>query len=143
MLYAPHVLLLSGSNYLGYLMKRGEIRMPNNTSTSRSQALLQLITEAKQAAKKERRSETRIPFFRPVSIAMKGHCYTAFSREISESAIGLLHSMELPLDDVEISVSMKSGQRCNLLTRIEWCESCGEGWYISGGEFVDVGSTRA
>jgi hypothetical protein len=117
--------------------------MSNNTSTSQSQTLLQLITEAKQAAKKERRSDTRIPFFRPVSIAMKGHRYTAFSREISESSIGLLHSMELPLGEVEISVSTRSGHRCNLLTRIGWCESCGEGWYISGGEFVDVGGTRA
>ena len=124
-------------------MKHGEILMPNNTSTSPSQVLLQLINEAKQASQKERRSETRIPYFRPVSILMNGHRYSAFSREISEFAIGLLHITDLPLGEVEISVSTRSGHQCNLLARIAWCESCGEGWYISGGEIVGIGGAHA
>lgn len=117
--------------------------MSINTSTNQNPLLNQLITEAKQAATKERRLEERIPYFRPVSIAVNGHNYTAFSREISSSAIGLLHIMELPLDVVEVSISTESGHRGALPVRIRWCESCGEGWYISGGEFVDIGGARA
>ena len=28
-----------------------------------------------------------------------------------------------------------------LRTQIIWCEDCGEGWYISGGRFLDVTET--
>jgi len=116
--------------------------MSINASTSQNQILNQLITEAKQAATKERRSEERIPYFHAVSIAVNGRCYTAFSREISSSAIGLLHNMELPLGEAKVSISTRSGIQANLLIRMRWCESCGEGWYISGGEFVGIGGDR-
>ena len=128
---------------VGRSLQHGEIPIRINTATSQSQIIGQLVTEATQAANKDRRSEPRIPFFRPVSIAVNGHCYTAFSREISCTSIGLLHSMDLPLNEIEISVPIETGQSATLLVRIERCESCGEGWYISGGKFVAIGGTGA
>ena len=106
--------------------------MPINTAASQSQIVCQLMTEAKQAARNERRSAARIPFFCPVSIMLDGRCYAAFSREISATAIGLMHYMELPLGEVEISISTESGNSGSLLARIARCESRGNGWYISG-----------
>lgn len=54
-------------------------------------AIRQLILEAGNSAKRDRRSDVRFPFFRPVSITLiEGHRYSAFSREISASSIGLM-----------------------------------------------------
>jgi hypothetical protein len=68
-----------------------------------------------------------------VSVRVNGQSLSAFTREISVSSIGLLHNMELPLKEVEIIVA---GKQQVLRACIERCESCGEGWYLSGGTFV-------
>jgi hypothetical protein len=92
---------------------------------------------------KDRRSEARFPFMRSVSIQMDGNCYSAFTRESSASAIGLLHNIELPLGEVEIVVAIKTGQKNSLSVRIEQCEPCGDGWYISGGPLIGLSATGA
>jgi hypothetical protein len=61
------------------------------------------------------------------------HNFSAFTREISASSMGLLHNLELPLREVSITVS---GRPQQLRLRIERCKSIGEGWYISGGKLV-------
>jgi len=100
-------------------------------------AICQIVVEARNRTKNDRRSENRFPIFRPLAIHMgNGTCYSAFSRDISASSIGLLHNMELPLADIEISISTEQGEWVRQRARIAWCESCGEGWYISAGEFV-------
>jgi hypothetical protein len=100
-------------------------------------AICGLVLEAREWAKNERRNDNRLPFFRPVAIHVgNGTCYSAFSRDISASSIGLLHNMTLPLADVMISVVNEQGQSVKQRARIAWCEPCGQGWYMSAGEFV-------
>jgi hypothetical protein len=102
-------------------------------SMSSDQLLHELVLKAETDFHHDRRSEPRFPFFRPVSVRVDGHSFSAFTREISTSAIGLLHNMELPLQEVEISLA---GQQQTLRARLERCEACGEGWYLSGGTFI-------
>jgi PilZ domain len=118
------------------------IRTEDNPATlSPGKAIYQLIVEAKAALKTDRRGEVRYAFFRPVSIEMDdGHKYSAFTREISETGIGLIHNMDLNDGEVEISIRSDCGYSIRVRTQIMWCQSCGEGWYISGGRFAGIAS---
>jgi hypothetical protein len=97
--------------------------------------MYRLLLQAETDFNNDRRSEPRFPFFRAVSIRVDGQSFSAFTREISASSIGLLHSMELPVKEVEILVA---GQRQVLRAEVERCEACGEGWYISGCKVVET-----
>jgi hypothetical protein len=101
-------------------------------------AIYELTVEAHNDLKKDRRSEVRYPFFRPLSIRMDGQCYSVFSREISTSGIGLLHNFELSPGEIEISIPSQRGWMVRVRVRIVWCRACGAGWYISGGDFVGM-----
>lgn len=102
-------------------------------------AIYELLAEAHDNELHDRRAH-RVPFFRPVTIQTEGdRRYSAFSRDISEWDIGLLHNFELSPGEVGIAISCRSGYSVPLRARIVWCRSCGEGWYISGGEFVGIG----
>ena len=108
---------------------------------SPGKAIYQLIVEAKAALKTDRRNEVRYAFFRPVTIELdNGPNYSAFTREISETGMGLIHKMNLDEGEVEISIRSDSGYSIRVRTQIVWCESCGDGWYISGGQFVGIAS---
>jgi PilZ domain len=106
--------------------------------TKSNQIIRQLLSTAAREAWQDRRGEFRFAFFRPVSIVMNGKSYSAFSRDISPSAIGLLHNMELPPGEVEITVPTEMGRTVSLRARIGRCDSYSQGWYISGGEFTGI-----
>jgi hypothetical protein len=105
--------------------------MPAKTKemSSPDKLMYRLLVQAETDFNNDRRSEKRFPFFRPVSVKVDGRNYSAFTREISASALGLMHNMELPEKQVEILVA---GQRQTLSAQVERCEACGDGWYISG-----------
>ena len=112
--------------------------------TSAGKAIYQLIVEARSRENKDRRRDVRHAFFRPVTIEVDdGHQYSAFSREISSSGIGLIHNVDLPAGDVEITISSEQGYSIRVRTNIMWCQPCGEGWYISGGKFVGIAAIVA
>jgi hypothetical protein len=100
------------------------------------QAIPRLVAEAKEVAQRERRSEKRIPFFRNASIHVNGQCYSAYTRNISDSGIGLMHTMELPLCDVELNITADLGRFLKFRARVERCESSGDGLYVSGLMFL-------
>jgi len=97
----------------------------------------ELVIEAHQDVRKDRRSEPRYPFFRQIALHVSSapEC-VAFSREISAIGIGLLHNVQLMPGEVELSIPSRKGYSIRVRTRILWCQPCGEGWYISGGQFV-------
>ena len=110
-------------------------------SVSPGKAIYQLVLAAKAGLRTDQRSEVRYAFFRPVSIETDdGQEYSAFSREISEAGIGLIPNVDLNDHEVEISIRSDCGDSIRVRTRIVWCEACGEGWYISGGEFIGISS---
>ena len=104
-------------------------------ATASSQLLLQeLMRVAEEEFNSERRTDSRLPFCRAVSIEIAGHPYAGFIREISLSSVGLLHYGPLPLEVAEITVS---GQQEGFRVAIVRCQPCGEGWYLSGGKVID------
>lgn len=97
----------------------------------------ELVVEAHQEVRKDRRAETRYPFFRQIGLMIPGQTPTrAFTREISSVGVGLLHDVALVPGEVELSIPSKKGYSIHIRTKILWCQPCGEGWYISGGQFV-------
>ena len=97
----------------------------------------ELVVEAHQDVRKDRRAETRYPLFRQISLQVPGGpVCVAFSREISAVGIGLLHNVPLAPGEVELSIPSRKGYSIRVRTKILWCQPCGEGWYISGGQFV-------
>jgi hypothetical protein len=119
-------------------------KMGKIQESSAGKAIYQLIVEARSKENKDRRCDVRHAFFRPVSIEVDdGHQYSAFSREISASGIGLIHNVELPDGDVEITISSEQGYSIRVRINIMWCQPCGEGWYISGGKFVGIAAIVA
>ncbi|REK10530.1 MAG: hypothetical protein DWQ37_16175 [Planctomycetota bacterium] len=97
----------------------------------------ELVVEAHQEVRKDRRAETRYPFFRQIMLMVTGKVPThAFTREISSVGVGLLHDVPLVPGEVELSIPSKKGYSIRVRTKILWCSPCGEGWYISGGQFV-------
>src|SRR4051812_46863472 len=113
--------------------------MTNTAQLNRrlGKVIYRLIDESEVSDKRDRRGVSpRHPFFRPVSVCVNGCKLSAFSRDMSETGIGLLHSFDLQLGETEIVISSVKGYSVSVLTRIVWCRPCGEGWYFSGGEFV-------
>lgn len=97
----------------------------------------ELVVEAHQDVRKDRRAETRYPLFRQIVMQVPGGAPSvAFTREISSVGIGLLHNVQLAPGDVELSIPSKKGYSIRVRTKILWCQPCGEGWYLSGGQFV-------
>lgn len=77
------------------------------------------------------------PFFRPIAIHIDEKQFSAFSRDLGENGIGLVHSFDLPCDEVAITIR-EGEESIRVRTKIVWCEPCGEGWYLSGGEFIGL-----
>ncbi|HUY89875.1 MAG TPA: PilZ domain-containing protein [Pirellulales bacterium] len=89
----------------------------------------------------ERRAASRLPFFGPVSVGLHGAefpRFSAFARDISPLGVGLLHIMPLECGEVVVTLRREGEAPLALRTQIMWCEDCGEGWYASGGRFLDV-----
>lgn len=101
-------------------------------------AVYEILREARAGQKREYRETVRYSFFRPVTIHVGTTSFSAFSREVSERGIGLLHSAELQPGDVEITIPTEQGYSVRIRTNLLWCHACGEGWYISGGEFREI-----
>jgi len=106
-------------------------------------AVHRLLTEARELdyqEQAERRCKVRYPFFRAVTLIADadGHNLSAFTRDISRSGIGLLHNMRLPMGPATLAIP---SEQCGLMrVRIDivWCRPCGEGWYVSGAEFIGL-----
>ncbi|HEX3727237.1 MAG TPA: PilZ domain-containing protein [Pirellulales bacterium] len=101
--------------------------------------IYQLLVEAKTDLMGDRRADVRLAFFRPVTIQLDdGERVDAFSRELSASGIGLVHNISLPPGPLELVISAEQGYSVRVRTDILWCQECGQGWFISGGQFIGV-----
>ena len=55
----------------------------------------------------------------------------------------MVHIMPVEKGEVIVSLLLPSGATVKLLTEIVWCKDFGDGWYASGGRFLDVVSPPA
>jgi hypothetical protein len=88
----------------------------------------------------ERRSKVRYPFFCPATLRFehgRPNSFSVFTRDLSRSGVGLLHGMELPRQTARLTISPDSAEAVELCVEIAWCRPCGDGWFISGGLFLE------
>jgi len=93
-----------------------------------------LIDEAKEQAAQDSRTEARFPLFQPVTLFRGSQLLSAFSRDVSESGMGLLHDMPIG-GEYTIHFRDPEGDEFDLNAVVLWCRPCGQGWYISGVRF--------
>ena len=106
---------------------------------------VELLLEDARKASRRQREKLREPFFSPVRLCFDDYeeqTFTAFTRDISSKGIGLLHCMKIMPGELTVIARMRDGHEIRLRTDIAWCLNCGEGWYISGGEFVGVATSE-
>jgi hypothetical protein len=86
----------------------------------------------------ERRSAERTPFFGRAKIELDNRQYhPAFTRDISAPGIGLLHRVPIDPGEITVHIPFPSGTLAQR-TLIVWCRDVGDGWYASGGRFLDA-----
>ena len=105
--------------------------------TSRSAKLTPLLERA-AAALNERRDEVRYPFLQPVQIRVKGLeslTLNCFSRDISDSGLGVLSNVKLPLQ--EVTVTFTGEEPTSLTGRVVWTNPLVREWHTCGIEFTD------
>lgn len=90
--------------------------------------------------KATRRVADRRAYFRPASIVTDGGRSVAwgFTRDMSDQGIGLLHDVPVKQGLTHVGVSALNGEELQMRVDIKWCRHCGDGWYISGGQFVPL-----
>ncbi len=113
--------------------------------TPLSELVTRLLTEAQDDIPFDRRHHLRQPFFRPVTILNKdgNPCVNfAFTRDICQTGIGLLHDAPLPLDEVTVTIHCKNKTMVRLQAQIEWSRTSGDDWYLSGGRLLRADESR-
>jgi hypothetical protein len=110
------------------------------TSDEQLQKAIHLLLHEAREGVDERRAKQREPFFAPVRFSMAQDPrreFTCFSRDISATGLGLLHCMAVEPGAIVLTIPSKSCGDIRIRGRIVWCQPCGEGWYLSGVQFVD------
>ena len=113
---------------------------PSTTPISTGHAAIEaLYSMARTNDLDNRRFAARYPFFQSVIVSNADdsvHQFSAFSRDISATGIGLLHNQPLDLGFVYLRIENTSGVSI-LPATIAWCNPAGHGWYMSGAQFID------
>ena len=97
----------------------------------------------------ERRSDTRLPFQRPVEVTplekddapldtSGSQSVTAYTRDISVGGVGLLHDQPITSNRVLLTFELLGGETVSLVALLTWCRYLGDFWYSSGGRLIGV-----
>ena len=92
----------------------------------------------------ERRSGSRYPFpylvhLTPVGedgISPEGKTFVVVGKHLSERGFGFYHPKPLPHRRMIVSLETESGERIAFLIDLNWCRFTKQGWYESGGRFL-------
>jgi hypothetical protein len=69
-------------------------------------------------------------------VTQRGNVVSAMTREISRFGIGLLHRGHVCPGDVTVRMASETRQ-FEYRVRIEWCDPCDNGMFMSGGRFLN------
>ncbi len=106
-----------------------------------NRAIERIITEASTVKHVEQRKEERYSFSQPVTLEGENapmRQVSAFSREVSRSGIGLLHFEQIMPGRYVATIQCPDGEPARIPTEILWCRPCGQGWFLSGGRFLNA-----
>jgi hypothetical protein len=94
----------------------------------------------------ERRCESRYPFpclihltpVGPDGITPEGETVVVVGKHLSEHGIGFYHPAPLPYRRMIASLESKRGHWLGFLIDLSWCRFTKDGWYESGGRFLQA-----
>jgi hypothetical protein len=99
----------------------------------------------------ERRSDQRFPFpylihlmpvgqekHEPTEVETAPETVVVVGKHLSARGIGFFHPKPLPYRNVIASFETGSGNWVSFLTELTWCRFTREGWYESGGRFLEA-----
>jgi hypothetical protein len=94
----------------------------------------------------ERRRETRYPFpylmhLTPVNddgTTPEGENIVVVGKHISQRGLGFYHPQPLPYRRMIVSLESGNGHWFGFLIDLTWCRFTKQGWYESGGRFLDT-----
>lgn len=97
----------------------------------------------------ERRRETRYPFpclvhltpVGPDGVTPDGETVVVVGRHLSENGFGFYHQAPLPHRRMIASLEAKKGHWFGFLMDVSWCRFTKDGWYESGGRFLQAVSS--
>jgi hypothetical protein len=113
------------------------VELDEQEAVSAKAVIERMRREAERSGVTERRSAERSPFFAPAQIELAdGQCRAAFTRDVSTPGIGLVHRQSIEPGEITLRFAVPDGMLTQR-TRIIWCREVGDGWYASGGRFVD------
>jgi hypothetical protein len=109
---------------------------------SQVQRVLQTLLPAAPAI--ERRQDRRYPFPRLIRLTPvaddgrtpAGEPLVVAGNSLSERGIGFFHTYPLAHRRMIASFASTEGEEIKLLVDLAWCRFIGQGWYESGGRFV-------
>ncbi|MBN2476214.1 MAG: hypothetical protein JXB62_16495 [Pirellulales bacterium] len=92
----------------------------------------------------ERRKENRYPFpylvhLSPVAedgITPQGEMLVVVGKHLSERGLGFYHPKPIPYRRMIVSLEANNGQWLGFLIDLNWCRFTKQGWYESGGRFL-------
>ncbi|MCA9033860.1 MAG: PilZ domain-containing protein [Planctomycetaceae bacterium] len=104
-----------------------------------------LLYEAQRTKFTERRTESRHPFVRPVTIYVGTEPgMTAFAKDISILGIGIVSPMEFSTgSQAVLRIHSVNGTPVFLRSEARWSDAFGKGWFNVGWKFISAASPPA
>ena len=102
----------------------------------------QMLMEVQRAKFRERRTEMRETFVRPVSVYVGSEDpLTTFSKNVSRQGIAIVSRKQFEPGTIA-TLRIHSLERQHLCFRCEvrWCDPYGDGWFVSGWKFISIDS---
>ena len=118
------------------------------TEASQQHQLFALLSKLHpQSVTVERRGETRYPYPHLIRITPveedgttpSGDPFVVVGKHISESGLGFFHPDSLPYRYVQATLGDDPETAFTLLVDLSWCRFAQQGWYESGGRFLEAG----
>ncbi len=94
----------------------------------------------------ERRGERRYPYQQPIHLTPvgadgrtpAGESIVVTGKHLAEHGVGFFHQAPIPHRRMIASLRLPDGRWLGVLLELAWCRFTGEGWYESGGRFLNI-----
>ena len=98
-----------------------------------------LLKDCDRGLLRNRRANHRKPFVRPMALTLdrSREQHDGFSRDLSRDGLGALLPVKVDQDQpARLSIEMSDGKLMVVFARSRWCEPFGNGWFMTGWQFV-------
>mgnify|MGYP002632647303 CR=1 FL=1 len=99
-----------------------------------------LLMEIQRAKRRERRTEPRHPFTRPVYIHIQREPgVLAIAKDMSKQGIGIITDLKLKVGTVAVlKIHSTTHTPVHLKCELRWSDEFGKDWYLTGWKFIST-----